>query len=82
LRWPSNMNCAQTIRLSEYPGQVLELVGRIAAQAAFIRLLKQNGEAVLAGVGQDVLKDLRKSLQAARKEVSDQAATKEKLPKR
>jgi hypothetical protein len=76
------MNCAQTIPLGEYPGQVLELVGRIAAQAAFIRLLKQNGEAVLAGVGQDVLKDLRRSLQAARKEVPDPAATKEKLPKR
>jgi hypothetical protein len=53
------------------PGQrrVLELEARIAEQAAFIRLLKRNGEAVLAGVGQDVLKDLRRSLQAARNEM-------------
>jgi hypothetical protein len=49
--------------------RALELEGHIAEQAAFIRLLKQNGEAVLAAVGQDVLKDLRRSLQTARKEM-------------
>jgi hypothetical protein len=61
--------------------RVLELEARIAEQAAFIRLLKRNREAVLAGVGQDVLKDLRRSLQAARKEMTGQVAAQEKPPK-
>jgi hypothetical protein len=45
------------------------LQARIAQQAEFIRLLKRNGSAVLATIGQDVLKDLRRSRQAARKEM-------------
>jgi CBS-domain-containing membrane protein len=49
--------------------RVVELEVRIAEQAAFILVLKRNGSAVLAMVRQDVLKDLRRSLQAARKEM-------------
>jgi hypothetical protein len=48
---------------------VSELEMRIAEQAAFTRLLKLNGEASLARVGQDLLKDLQRSLRAARKAV-------------
>jgi uncharacterized coiled-coil protein SlyX len=69
-----------TISPPEVPAEaaqrrVVELEARIAEQAVFIRLLKRNGSAVLTRVGQDVLKDLRRSLQAARKEMTNKEMT-------
>ena len=61
--------------------RVFKLEARIAEQAVFIRLLKRNGSAVLARVGQDVLKDLQRSLQAARKEMTGQVAAQERPPR-
>ena len=55
--------------------RVVELEVRIAEQAAFILVLKRNGSAVLAMVRQDVLKDLRRSLQAARKDMTNKEMT-------
>jgi hypothetical protein len=60
---------------------VLELERRILEQAAFIRLLKRNGEAVLVAVGQDLQKDFA-NVTASCAETTVQAATKEKAPKR
>jgi hypothetical protein len=57
------------ITLEPTQRRVVELEARVAEQAAFARLLKRNGEAVLAGVGLDVLKELHRSLQAARKAI-------------
>jgi hypothetical protein len=74
-----------TISPPEVPAEaaqrrVVELEARIAEQAVFIRLLKRNGSAVLARVGQDVLKDLQRSLQAARKQMTGQAAAQKIRP--
>ena len=48
--------------------RIIELEARSAQQAAFIRLLNRNGEAILARIGQDLLDDLQRSLEAARNE--------------
>jgi hypothetical protein len=73
-----------TIPLPEIPieapeQRVLKLEARIAQQAAFVQLLMRNGEAVLATIGQDVLKDLQRSMEAAS---TGQATAKEEPPGR